>query len=274
MSSTSPRMAPTKLGRTGLTVSPLALAGSFGIGADDAERAFYELGVNTFFVTSRMKGAVEAIRRLVRAGHRDEIVLISCVNVPTGGGVRRAFDKTAGLLGVEHVDVLLLGWVQSRWDVTGKTWPAMRALKESGRVRALGISCHDRPLARALVDELGLDVLMIRYNAAHRGAEREIFASLGDDRPGIIAYTATRWGRLLKPAGDLGPMAAAECYRFSLAHAAVDVVLAGAQSFDELADDVRGVLTGPLAADRLAEVLAFGDAVRASATGRIGFLRS
>lgn len=169
------------------------------------------------------------------------------------------------------IDVFHLFWVQYHWYVTGKTWPAMRRLKEQGKVRALAISCHDRVKARSYVNELDLDVLMIRYNAAHRGAEREIFASLGDKRPGIVSYTATRWGRLLKPAGELGPMSGPECYRFALGHPTVDVALCGARTYDELRENVEGVLAGPLPDERLSEVKRFGDAVRGAAGGQFGF---
>lgn len=136
---------------------------------------------------------------------------------------------------------------------------------------AVAISSHDRKMARALVDELELDVLMCRYNAAHRGAETDIFESLPERRAGIVSYTATRWGRLLKPAGDLGPMTAGECYRFVLANPAVDVALCSPRSWDELREDVAAVAAGPLDADCLAEVRAFGDRVHASPGGWIGF---
>ncbi|HEY4116439.1 MAG TPA: aldo/keto reductase, partial [Byssovorax sp.] len=238
----------------------------------DVERAFHELGVNYFFVTSRMKGLIEGLRRLVAAGHRDELVIAAGANVPTGGGVRRGFESACRLLGVETIDVFHLFWVQAHWYVTGKTWPEMRKLKEAGKARALAVSCHDREMARALVGELELDVLMLRYNAAHRGAEREVFDQLPSPRPGVVAYTATRWGKLLEPCGDLGPMTGPECYRFALTHPSVDTVLCGASSFDEIAHDAAGVLEGPLAGERLADVKRFGDAVRATATGKIGFL--
>ncbi len=261
------------LGRTGLAVSKLALAGSYGIDAEGTERAFHELGITTFFVTPRMKGLVEGVRRLVAAGHRDRLVLIGGAGIPLGFSVGREFKKAATSLGIERFDAFLLFWVQAHWYVTGNTWPALRKLKDEGKVGALGISCHDRPMARALVDELDLDVLMIRYNAAHRGAEREIFDTLEPARrPGIVAYTATRWGRLLKPASGLGPMSPGECYRFSAAHPMVDTVLTGPASFDELAASARDFEVGPLAPARLEEVRRFGDAVRATATGRMGFL--
>ena len=239
------------LGRTGLAVSKLALAGSYGIDAEGTERAFHELGITTFFVTPRMKGLVEGVRRLVAAGHRDRLVLIGGAGIPLGFSVGREFKKAATSLGIERFDAFLLFWVQAHWYVTGNTWPALRKLK----------------------DELDLDVLMIRYNAAHRGAEREIFDTLEPARrPGIVAYTATRWGRLLKPASGLGPMSPGECYRFSAAHPMVDTVLTGPASFDELAASARDFEVGPLAPARLEEVRRFGDAVRATATGRMGFL--
>jgi predicted aldo/keto reductase-like oxidoreductase len=221
-----------------------------------------------------MTGLAEGVRRLVRAGHRDEIVIASGANVPTGGSVRREFEKQAKALGVDHIDVFHLFWVQAHWYVTGKTWPAMQKLVSDGKARALAVSCHDRKMARALVDELDLDVLMIRYNAAHRGAEQEIFATLPKDRsarPGIVAYTATRWGKLLEKRGELGPMTAPECYRFQQSHDAVDVGLTGPASYAELEENVRGVLLGPLEATRLEEVRRFGDAVRGTPTGRVGF---
>jgi aryl-alcohol dehydrogenase-like predicted oxidoreductase len=173
---------------------------------------------------------------------------------------------------VEQLDVFLLYWVQAHWYVTGNTWPAMQKLKDAGAVRSLGISCHDRPMARSLIDELGLDAVMLRYNAAHRGAEREVFDTLdAARRPGIIAYTATRWGRLLKPLDGLGPMSPGECYRFALGHPCVDTVLCGAKTFDELATNVRAAQQGPIAQERLAEIKQFGDLVRAKVTSKIVF---
>ncbi len=265
-------LAKTPLGRSGIPVSRLGLAGGYGIDADGVVRAFHELGVNYFFVTPRFKPLVLGLRRLVKDGHRKDIVLAMGANVPTGWSVPRAFESAARAIGTDTIDVFHLFWVQAHWYVTGNTWPAMQKLKEEGKVRALAMSIHDRPMARQLVDELALDALMIRYNAAHRGAEKEIFATLPTPRPGIVSYTATRWGRLLKPAKGLAAMSAPECYRFALGHPAVDVVLCGAGSYEELAANVQGVSAGPLAPERLDEVKAFGDAVRATATGTFGFL--
>jgi len=258
-------------GQAGLRAAALGLAGSYGIDAKGVERAFHELGVNYFFFTGKDDGMRAGLRALIASGHRDEIVIAGGANVPTGFGVRAAFDKDCKALGTDRLDVFQVFWVQYHWYVTGQTWPAMRKLKEEGRVKTLGVSIHDRPLARKLVDELGLDMLMIRYNAAHRGAEKEIFADLPSPRPAIVAYTATRWGKLLVPLGGRAPMTPEECYRFPLSNPNVDVVLCGPRSYEELEQDARGVTQGPLPDSRLSEVRAFGDAVRATASSRIAW---
>lgn len=279
------RPAYRPLGQTGLDLSPLGLAGlSFGtkglpngVGMDatTVERAFHELGVNFFFYSPRMSGLREGLRRLIAAGHRDQLVIAAAVALPFGWGVRHAFKRQARILGTDYLDVLLLGWVRARWHTTGDTWRALQVLKEQGKTRAIGFSCHDRTLARALNEELQPDVMMLRYNAAHRGAESQIFPHLGERRPGIIAYTATRWGKLLEPLPARGfpqGMTAPECYRFALSHAAVNTVLCAARSWTELEEDARAVVAGPLPAERLAEVRNFGDAVHAAARGGQRFM--
>jgi predicted aldo/keto reductase-like oxidoreductase len=256
------------LGKTGLFAAPLGVACNFGVGPDVIERAVIEHGTNYLFVTTRAQAGIEGVRRLVKGGRRDDIVIAAGANVPFGWSVRREWEKCARLFGVDVIDVFHLFWVQAHWYVTGNTWREMRKLKEEGKVRALAISCHDRPMAAKLAAQLDLDLLMIRYNAAHRGAESEIFPHV---RIPIVAYTATRWGRLLRPAGDLGPMTAPECYRFALSHPSVSVVLCGPKNQAELEEDVAGAAQGPLGQERLQEVRRFGDAVRASLSGRIGF---
>ena len=261
-------------GRTGLSVAPLGLSGSYGIDADSVERAFHELSINYFFVTPRMQGMCEGLRRLIKAGHRDKLVLATGVNLPTGSAVRSKWADLTKQLGTDRIDVFQVFWVRWRWYLEGRTGTELRKLREEGKVKAIGISTHERKMAVPFAREFDLDMLMIRYNAAHRGAEKEVFAGLPEKRPAVVTYTATRWGRLLKPAGSLGPMTAPECYRFALSQPVVDVVLTGPKSWDELRTNAEGVVLGPLAPERLAEVRTFGDAVHAAATSRFGFGRN
>ena len=274
------RLQRRPLGATGLSVSRLGLAalsvrmpGTPGsaLEPEDVERAFHEQGINTFLVHPMMKTLCEGVRRLVRAGHRDELVLVSEASFPFGRLIRRALEKNLKALGTDRLDAWLLGWIQKEWWVRDSVWSEMQKERERGDVRAIGFSSHDRPLAAKLGRELPADVLMIRYNAAHRGAESEVFAALaelGDRRPGVIAYTATRWGMLLEPLPDRGfpqGMSGGDCYRFVLEHPVVDAVWCAPRTAAELAEDVTAVQSGPLDPKRIEEIRRYGDAVHAHA---------
>ena len=97
-----------------------------------------------------MRSVCEGVRRLIRGGHRDELVLVSEVGLPFAGSVRRGLERHLRLLGTDHLDVWLVGWVRKRWYVRDSVWSEMRRLREAGKTRAIGLSSHDRPLAAAL----------------------------------------------------------------------------------------------------------------------------
>jgi aryl-alcohol dehydrogenase-like predicted oxidoreductase len=122
------------------------------------------------------------------------------------------------------------------------------------------VSIHDRPRAGKLAESSPLDLLMIRYNAAHPGAEREIFPHRRGQDPSILAYTATSWRKLLKrPSGWEGPvMTAGDCYRFQLSSPHVDVALTGPASRAELDQNLDALARGPLSPDEEAWMRDFG----------------
>jgi aryl-alcohol dehydrogenase-like predicted oxidoreductase len=128
-------------------------------------------------------------------------------------------------------------------------------LRDEGKVRFLAMSSHHRPLLGDMARRAGdlpIDIYMFRYNAAHRGAERDVFPHVGAaPRPAIVAYTATRWGHLLDPArmppGE-APLRARDCYRFALSHAAVDLVLCGPANAAQMDEAISALDAGPLSA--------------------------
>jgi aryl-alcohol dehydrogenase-like predicted oxidoreductase len=115
-----------------------------------------------------------------------------------------------------------------------------------------------------------LDCVMVRYNAAHRGAERDVFPVTSALGVPVIAYTALRWGALLQstpadPRGFLPPGAPA-WYRFVLQSPAVSVVLAAPHSRAELEEDLGALSApGPLPADEYEALAHHGERVRAHA---------
>src|SRR5512136_761496 len=99
MSAPPARLVPRPLGKTGLHVTPLGLAamsmrkGGLGLGPEDVERAFHEHGINAFLVHYLAKRLCEGVRRLIRAGHRDRLVLITGASLPFAGSVRRGLER-------------------------------------------------------------------------------------------------------------------------------------------------------------------------------------
>ncbi|MBP2687675.1 MAG: putative aldo/keto reductase, partial [Deltaproteobacteria bacterium] len=174
------------------------------------------------------------------------------------GAVRRAAEAALRTLCVDSLDVFQLYWLGKMSAFTGSVQEEMRRLRDEGKVRALGVSIHDRPRAGKLAEGSILDLLMIRYNAAHPGAEAEIFPRLDLRRPAVVAYTATAWRKLLRaPGGWKGKVpTAGDCYRFCL-----DVVLTGPRTTAELRENLAAIDRGPLSPEEMEGMRAFGRAV-------------
>ena len=259
--------SPVILGRTGLRVGRIGLGASYGVPALSIERAFHERGVNYFYWGSiRRRGMRDAVRHLAPA-HRSGIVV--ALQSYDRTGLLMAPFVTRGLraLAIERADVLILGWHQR--PVPPRVLDAALRLRDRGLVAHLALSGHDRELMGRLAADPAqpFDILMFRYNAAHRGAETEILPLLTPaNRPGTIAYTATRWGQLLDPKrmpeGERAP-AAAECYRFALTDPRVDMVLAGPANDEQLHEALAALDGGALEQDELARLRRIGDHVRA-----------
>lgn len=239
----------------------LGLAANYGID-EDGVRAGMERGVNLFLWTMRAQGLRNPLREALRA-RREEVAVAGYANIGWfGWGIRRAAESLLRELGTDYLDVLLLGWlgVTSAW--TAGTERALLALRESGKVRAFGTSIHNRKRAGVLARESSLDLLMIRYNAAHPGAETDIFPHRRGERPTIMAYTATAWRKLLRrPKGWTGEtMTAGDCYRFQLSSPHVDVALCGPKSRAQLEENLAALDKGPLSPDEERWMRDFGKA--------------
>jgi hypothetical protein len=117
---------------------------------------------------------------------------------------------------------------------------------------------------------------MVRYNAGHPGAEREVFPLLGDDveaRPGVFAFTATRWGSLLKGAPNEKTPRATDCYRFALSAPRVDAVITGPKNAHELDEAIEAMQLGPMSEEELAWMKRVGAHARTLGANRgVGLL--
>lgn len=260
------------VGAFGRQVFRLGLATNYGVDREDLEWAL-EQGVNYVFWTPTARKVTKSLRAALKRD-RGSIVLATGPTIGYFGvSVRSACERLLKKLGTEYLDVFQLFWLGRGSAWTPSTIDALVSLRELGMVRAIGVSIHDRSRAGRLAADSPLDMLMIRYNAAHPGAEKDIFPYLTKRRPAIVAYTATRWGGLLKrPKGWDGPvMTAGDCYRFCLSNPGVDVVLTGPKNRQQLQENLQCVKErGPLSEEEMHWIREFGQVVH-DASSRFTF---
>jgi len=128
-----------------------------------------------------------------------------------------------------------------------------------------GITSHNRKLIPELHKEGIFDLYHIRYNAANSGAETDIFPHLPENnKPGIISFTATRWGQLLKKKkmpDNEPPLSAIDCYRFVLSNPSVDICMSGAKSLEQMQENLEVLNSGPLSDEEMSRIRRIGDYV-------------
>lgn len=279
----APALAPflvTPASAFGRPVCRLGLA-SYGATAITPDDLFHALdrGVNFLNWAGLAEGPSngDVFTTTVAALGADRPSVVVCAQF----GARSAADAAAELraclaaLGTDYIDILTLYYVErpDEWEEITAPDGALRYLRDAKRdgiVRRIGVTSHQRPLAARMAQSGLLDLVMIRYNAAHRGAERDVFPATAPLGLPVIAYTALRWGALLRATPDDPPgftvPRAPDWYRFVLQHPAVAVTLAAPRTRAELEEDLRVLdATCPLDDAAYAALAAHGDRVRRTA---------
>lgn len=251
------------LGRTGMMVSRLGLASGYGVPTAAIEKAFHEYGVNYLYLSMLRRGRMARAICNLAPHHRDDMCIV--LAKPFGRlSTEKFVDRWLRKLGIDHIELLIL---QEQRKVPGpKLTESISRLRESGKVRFICMSSHDRPFVGRMVrgeEEAPVDVFQIRYNAVHTGAEQDICPHLPpDNRPGIVVFTATCWGRLLKPkfmpVGE-SPPAPADCYRFVLSHPDMDVCVTGPSTAEQMEENLKALDAGPLDEEEMARIRRIGE---------------
>jgi aryl-alcohol dehydrogenase-like predicted oxidoreductase len=248
-----------ELGGTRLKVGPLGISSSYGMPAKAVEMAF-ERGCNYLYWGSlRRGGFAEGIRNL--RSKRDQMVLVVQSYTPIPRVLEWSVQVALRRLGFDYADVLLLGL----WNkpLPQSILDACRRLQEKGMVRRLAISAHDRQFLGRSARTTPAEIFHLRYNAAHRGAEADIFPFVPTNL-GVVSYTATSWAQLLNPklvpSSERKP-SASDCYRFVLSHPAVHVCMTGTGTVEQTREALAALDLGPMAPDELAWMRRVGDAI-------------
>jgi aryl-alcohol dehydrogenase-like predicted oxidoreductase len=253
------------LGRISGNVFRLGLAASYWPGKKAIYKALDE-GVNYFFFFGFDAQMVRVLRDVLRTNREKYVVATGAYNyIWAHQNLRRTLEKRLRQLRTGYIDVFHFLGVMKPKEFEGRVRDELSELRADSRVRGVSISCNDRPFAGELAAQGALDALMIRYNAAHRGAEEEIFPHLAAHHPGLVSYTATRWSYLVRrprnwpkdgriPTGGM-------CYRFVLSNPNVDICLTAPRNLKQLEENLAAVRQGPLAEDDMEFMRSFGDVV-------------
>ena len=246
----------------GKTVHRYGISASYGLDEAGVREAI-ELGANYIF-WSPVKRFLKTVIKDVVMRDRDRFLLATGPILGYfSGSVRRATEKALRASGSDYLDVVQVFYAGKMSFLTHSVVGELVKLREEGKARAIGVSIHDRKRAAKLAAEGPLDFFMIRYNAAHPGAEVDIFPHLPAKKPIIAAYTATSWGKLLRPPkGWSGPAATAgDCYRFCLSHPNVDLVVSAPNTAAQMRENLKALELGPLSDEEMARMRALGQAV-------------
>jgi len=251
------------LGRTGLSVTRLGVAASYGTDEAMVEAAV-ERGVNYLwwgaFRSEKMASGIKAVARK----KREDLVVVVHALSRKPSAMSKLVHKSLNRLGLDYLDVLLLAGHRREGPNPWLLEHAHR-LRDQGLIRFLALSSHHRRLFPQLEKDKQIDIFHLRYNAAHRGAENEVFEEIPEEGgPGMVAFTCNRWGSLIDPAfmpAGESPPSAADCYRFVLSHPKVHVACCGPSIMRDLEENLECLERGPMSGEELERMRRIGAAV-------------
>lgn len=307
-------MEYTTLGRTGLRVSVAGMGcgGPSRLGMRDDPQSVHravrlirqamDLGVN-FIDTAQNYGTEEAVGKAIAGVPRDRVVISTKKTLPSMDEadpereVERGLERSLRLLGTDYVDVYHLHGVEPKdyQFARDRLMPAMRRLKEQGKIRAIGVtegfvvdSAHS-VLQQGLHADLW-DVVMVGFSLLNPSARKTVLPLAKTRNVGVLNMFAVRRGlsqperlrqicaeliakkqvakevldggdplRFLLDETDAATIPEA-AYRFCRHEPGIDIVLFGTGNPDHLNENVSAILKPPLpqsVRDRLQTI--FGD---------------
>jgi len=301
-------MEYTTLGKTGLRVSVAGLGcgGPSRLGMrNDPQSAKHaisivqlaiDLGVN-FFDTAQNYGTEAVVGKGIAGAPRERLVISTKKTLPPADHpdpereVFEGLEQSLEALGTDYIDIYHLHGVEPKdyEFAKNKLLPAMRRLKEQGKIRFVGVTegfvqDPSHAVLQAGLEENLWDVVMVGFSLLNPSARRTVLPSARQNGVGTLNMFAVRRalsqpdrlkalcaelvekGAIDKNALDLDdplgflfketdaatlPEAA---YRFCRHEPGIDVVLTGTGKPEHLEENVAAILKPPLpraALDRL-----------------------
>jgi aryl-alcohol dehydrogenase-like predicted oxidoreductase len=226
MSMTKTSLPTRKLGTTGMDITRVgfgawAIGGagwSFGWGSQEdsdsiaAIRHAVELGVNwidtaAVYGIGHSEEVVGEALRQIPASERP-YVFTKCglvadpaqpqaapKRIGAADSLRREVDGSLKRLGVERIDLYQMHWPAEDVPLE-EYWQTLLALKQEGKVRAVGLSNHDAPLLKRAEAVGHVDTLQPPFSAIKRGAASQDLPWCAAHETGVIVYSPMQSGLL------------------------------------------------------------------------------
>jgi predicted aldo/keto reductase-like oxidoreductase len=248
----------------------LATRGDHALAVHDVQHAL-DAGINFL----NWCGTPDALSQTIAAlgPRRADVVVCTQFEARTAAEAEDELARQLNELKTPWIDILTFYYVEEAQEWAQIAGPGgaleyCRQAQRDGKIRWLGLTSHQRKLAASIASTGLIDALMIRYNAAHRGAEQDIFPVTDARGMPAIVYTCLRWGALLRPTRDDPPgfivPRAPAWYRFALQCPSVAIALTAPASSAELDENLEVLqATGPLTAAEYGSLAAYGQRVRA-----------
>ena len=246
----------------------------------------FEAGVNYFFFYDLSHDNLLSGLKPLAATDREQVLIATGSEQRDLSTLRQYLDRVRQCLNVDVVDVFFVEYVTPSEDVA-QTWAVLDELwawKERGLIRYVGATTHNRAIAKRCCEaqialELlrrdcpkgkpeghRIEVLMHRYNMAHRKAEEQVFPMAQQAGIPVIAFTCTRWGQLLQghPNWQGEIPTAADCYRYVLHQKAVHLALTAPKTKAQLKENLSVLHAPELTPEAIAKwqdygALVYGD---------------
>ena len=228
------------LGTTGLEASVVGISGRYGLN----EAGFYkalESGVNLIFWEPSYRGCTRFLKKLATSVKKSELVIVGGTFECEPRAIRRDLEQMLKLLKIDRVDLFMMFWVRSPERMGEPVLETLINARKSGLIRAFGLSSHRRPLIRQGIED-GWDVVMVRHNAAYRGAEREVFPLAMQYGTGVLTFNNLCYQQLLKPPIESEKtFSATDCYRYSLSQPGVSACISGPRTLKNLKENLEAL---------------------------------
>ncbi|SVD03810.1 uncharacterized protein METZ01_LOCUS356664, partial [marine metagenome] len=149
----------------------------------------YDAGINYFFFYDLTHTPlIEGLKPIVDS-YRDNMVVATGTELRDINAVTRYLDEIFQSLDIDMLDIFYLEYISPSDNLdellaSDGIFDFLQNWKEKGLIRYVGAAAHSRPATAELIKSGKVDVMMHRYNMAHRGAEKHVLpAAIAADMP-------------------------------------------------------------------------------------------